>query len=120
MAKSTFVLRKILLIFSLLSILMCPLLYIAGEFFTNSLSFLEPVVCPSGMQLGRTTESISNPQGNATASYMVCTDGNEEVNVTGKMLVILFGVAILGLVLLVTWALTGPSKKPDVPKFKME
>jgi len=51
---------------------------------------------------------------------MICTDGNEKVDVTGKMLIILFGVAILGVVLLVTWALTGPSKEPDVPDFKSE
>ena len=120
MAKSTLLLRKILLICSFLIILMCPLLYVAGAFFTSSLSFLEPVVCPSGMHLGRTTESISDARGNVTASYLICTDGNEEVDVTGKMLIILFGVAILGVALLVTWALTGPSKEPDVPDFKIE
>lgn len=120
MAKGTLVLRKILLILAILSMLMCPLLYIAGEFFTSSLSFLEPIVCPSGMHLGRTTETISDSRGNATASNMVCTDGNEEVDVTGKMLIIIFGVAILGAVLLVAWALTGPSKEPDVASFKME
>ena len=120
MTKFTLVLRRILLIFAFLSILMCPLLYIAGEFFTGSLSFLEPVVCPSGMHLGRTTESVSDARGNATASYIICTDGDEEVDATGRMLVILFGVAILGGVLLVTWALTGPSKEPDVPIVKIE
>ena len=114
MIKPVLVLRKTLLILSLLSILMCPLLFIAGQFFTDSLNFLEPVICPSGMHLGRITESISDPRGNATASYLVCTDDNEQVDVTGKMLVILFGVAILGVILLVTWALTGTDKEPDV------
>ncbi len=120
MAKSTLVLRKILLVFSFLVILMCPLLYVAGEFFPGSLSFLEPVVCPPGMRLVQTTESISDIRGNTTASSMICTDGNEKVDVTGKMLIILFGVAILGVALLVTWALTGPSQEPDVPDFKGE
>jgi len=112
--------RKILLIFALFTILMCPLFFIAGQFFTSSLSFLEPVICPSGMHLDQETESISDPRGNATASYSICTDGNEEVDVTGKILVMLFGVAILGVTLLVTWALTDSGKEPDVPEIKME
>jgi len=120
MTKRAYVFQKILLIFAVLSILMCPLLFIAGQFFTNSLSFLEPVICPSGLHLDQTTESISDPRGNATASYIVCTDGNEQVDVTGKMLAILFGVAIFGVALLVTWALISPGKEPDVPKIKME
>lgn len=107
------------MIFALLNILMCPMLFIAGEFFPNSLGFLEPIICPSGMHLDRTTESISDPRGNAIASFSICTDGHEQVDVTGKLLVILFGVAILGVALIVTWALTGPSKEPGVPKIKM-
>jgi hypothetical protein len=120
MIKPVLVLRKILLVLSLLSILTCPLLFIAGQFFTSSLSFLEPVICPTGMHLDQETESISDPRGNATASYLVCTDDNEQVDVTGKMLVILFGVAILGVALLVTWALTDSGKEPDVSGIKME
>jgi len=37
-----------------------------------------------------------------------------------SMLIILFGVGILGVGLLVTWALIGPNKEPDVPKITME
>jgi hypothetical protein len=112
--------RKIWLIFAVFSILSCPLLFVGGNYFPTSLSFLEPILCPTGMHLDQTTESISDPRGNATASYSICTDGNEQVDVTGKMLVILFGVAILGVALLVTWALTGPGKEPDVSGIKME
>jgi hypothetical protein len=112
--------RKVLLIFALLNILMCPLLFVAGNFFPASLGFLEPVLCPQGMQLGATTESLSDPRGNVTASFSVCTDGRDQVDVTGKMLAILFGVAILGVVLLVAWALTGPAKEPEAPQFKPE
>jgi hypothetical protein len=38
MAKTAPALRKALLILSLLSILLCPFLYIASEFFTDSLA----------------------------------------------------------------------------------
>ena len=82
----------------------------------NSLPTLLPVLCPPGMHLKRTTKSISDPRGNATGSNLVCTDGNEEVDATGKMLGLLFGVAILGAVLLGTWTLTGPSEEADTPE----
>jgi len=120
MKKPVPVLRKILLIVALLTTLMCPLLFVGGQFFPSSLGFLEPIICPSGMHLDRVTESISDPRGNATSSNIICTDGQEDVDVTGKMLIILFGVAILGVGLLVTWVLTGPSKEPERPKITIE
>jgi hypothetical protein len=36
------------------------------------------------------------------------------------MLIILFGVGILGTVLLVIWALTGPGKEPEEAQFTVE
>ena len=120
MKKQTSVSRKILLKFALFTILMCPLLFIGGVFFPSSLGFLEPILCPSSMHLEQLTESISDPRGNVTAIYLDCTDGHERVDVTGKMLIILFGVGILGVGLLVTWALISPSKESDVPKITME
>ena len=120
MKKQTPVFRKILLIFALFNILLCPLLFVGGVFFPSSLVFLEPVLCPSGMHLEQSTESMSDARGNVTATYLACTDGREQVDVTGKMLIILFGVAILGVGFLVTWALIGPNKEPDVPEITME
>jgi hypothetical protein len=78
------------------------------------------MLCPSGMHLDQLTESISDPRGNATASYLICTDGREQVDVTGKMLIIHFGVGIVGVGLLVTWALMDLNKEPDIPKITME
>lgn len=120
MKKQTPVSRKILLIVALFTILMCPLLFIGGVFFPSSLVFLESILCPSGMHLDHSTESISDARGNATAFYLDCTDGHEQVDVTGKMLIILFGVGIVGVGLLLTWALIGPNKEPDIPKITME
>jgi hypothetical protein len=99
---------------------MRPLLFVGGRFFPSSIGFLKPILCPSGMYLESETESISDPRGNATASYLVCTDGHEQVDVTGKMLIILFVFGILGVGLLVTWALISPSKEPDAPKITVE
>ena len=120
MKKQTTVSRKILLILALFTILICPLLFIGGVFFPSSLVFLEPILCPSGMQLDQSTESISDARGNATALYLECMDGQERVDVTGKMLIILFGVGIVGVGLLVIWALISPSKESNVPKITME
>ena len=120
MTKRTPVLRKALLAGAIFMILMCPVLFVAGNFFPASLGFLEPALCPPGMQLGGTTESLSDPRGNVTASFSVCTDGREEVDVTGRMLAILFGVGIVGVVSIVAWALSGPTKEPETAKIKME
>jgi hypothetical protein len=114
------VLRKAVLASAIFMILMCPTLFVAGRYFPASLGFLESVLCPPGMELGSTTESLSDPRGNVTASYSVCTDGREEVDVTGKLLVILFGVGVVGVVSLVAWALSGPAKDQDDPELKPE
>ena len=111
MKKQSPVFRKILLILALFNILMCPVLFIGSEYFPSFLIYLEPILCPSGMHLEHLTESISDARGNTTASYLVCTDEHEQVDVTGRMLIILFGVAIIGGGLLVTWALISARKK---------
>ena len=116
MKKRTSVFRNLLLVIALFTILMCPLLFVGGVFFPSSLVFLEPILCPSGMHLDQSTESISDLRGNVTAIYSECTDGHERVDVTGKMLIILFSVGIVGVGLLVTWALISPNKESDVPK----
>ena len=119
MRKQSPLFHKILLILALFNILMSPLLLIGGVF-PSSLGFLEPVLCPSGIHLEKLTETISDARGNVTAIYLACTDEHEQVDVTGKMLIIPFGVGILGVGLLVTWAPIGPNKEIDVPKITME
>jgi hypothetical protein len=118
--KQTSLSQKILLILAFLTILICPLLFVGSVFFPSSLVFLEPILCPSDMHLDRSTESISDARGNATAIYLGCTDGHERVDVTEKLLIILFGVGFVGVGLMVTWALISPNKESDVPKITME
>lgn len=113
-------LRKLLLVVAILTILMCPLLFIGAQFFPDSLGFLEPVICPSGMHLERVTETVADDEGYATASFLNCTDGREEVDITGRMLIILFGVGILGVILLVFWALAGPGEAPEEAQIAVE
>jgi hypothetical protein len=72
----------------------------------------DPVLCPPGMHLDQTVESATDLRGNITATNAICTDDDQQVDVTGKMLLILFGLPILGVVLLVVWALSDSSEKP--------
>jgi hypothetical protein len=109
MSKS--ILLKILLVFAVLNILVCPVLFGLGAFAPQALRFLEPALCPPGMHLDSETRSQSDLRGNVVAVNTICSDGDQEVDATGKMLVILFGLPILGVILLVVWALSG-SKKP--------
>jgi hypothetical protein len=51
-------LRKLLLVVAILTILMCPILFSGAQFFPDTLGFLEPVICPSGMHLERVTETL--------------------------------------------------------------
>ena len=115
MPKSTIrILRKLLLVISLLNILMCPLTFFGMMFFPTALEFLSPVLCPPGMHLGNEIVSESDLRGNVTATYTICTDNRQKVDVTGKILVVLFGLPILGVILLVLWTFDGSGKKMEL------
>ncbi|MCP4540544.1 MAG: hypothetical protein GY832_25690 [Chloroflexi bacterium] len=105
------VLRKLLLIFALLNMLLCPVLFGLGTFAPDKLSFLEPVVCPAGMHLDRVTETRTDMRGTVTSLDAACTDGRQKVDATNKMALFVCGLPIMGGVLLVVWALASPSKK---------
>ena len=108
--STTCILRKLLLVISLLNILMCPITFFGMMFFPSKLGFLSPLLCPPGMHLGNETVSESDLRGNVTATYTTCTDGHQKIDVTGKTLGILFGLPILGVILLVIWALADSGK----------
>ena len=117
------VFRKILMLVALLTILMCPLLYIGVSFFPASIGFLEFILCPAGMQLDQVTEMETDPEGEdeeVRVSSVVCTNANKQVDITPRMLIILVGVGIMGVGLLVTWALFSPDKELEVPEITIE
>jgi hypothetical protein len=118
MFKST--LLKLLLLFSLLNMLMCPVLFGLVLFAPDKLGFLEPVVCPADMRLERKTSTQSTNvygqgQGNVTSISVFCTDGRQKVDVAGKMTLLAVGLPLLGGVLLVVWASVAWGRRTEEP-----
>jgi hypothetical protein len=91
----------------------CPLTMVLGAFTPENLSFLEPVVCPSGMHFDQMTESQTDLRGTVVALKAVCTDGEERVERTGMLALFVCGSPILIGILLVLPAFLTPSKKQD-------
>ena len=99
--KSHPVYRKLFPIFALLCISLCIFLFV-GAFFPQWFTFLEPVVCPDGMHLERDSYASVDEEGNNVTNYVaICTNGNREVDVTWKLLLIFAGVAVVDITLLV-------------------
>ena len=118
MSQISLALRSCLLVVAGLGLLSCPVLFAAGMFAPRALGFLDPVVCPPGMQLNNASSQQTNDEGNdVTAVNLVCTAaGAQPVDVTGKLLLVLFILPALGVAVLVVRALIpGPSASTAAP-----
>jgi hypothetical protein len=93
--------NKVLTYAALIVILLCPIVFLAGIFAPQALSFLDPVVCPDGYTLDRKVGAYLNEVGNeGTAVNMVCVEpAGDSVDVTPAMLGILGGIVVLAGVL---------------------
>ncbi len=114
----TSTLRKLLLIFALLNMLLCPVLFGLVLFAPDKLGFLDSVVCPTDMRLERETSTQTSNmqgqgQGNTTSISVFCTDGRKKVDAAGKMTLLAVGLPILGGVLLAVWAFVSVSKQTE-------
>jgi hypothetical protein len=107
MSQISGVLRSCLLVVAGLGLLSCPMLFGLGMLAPRALGFLDPVVCPPGMQLNNASSQQTNDEGNeVTAVNLVCTAaGARPVDVTGKILLVLFALPALGVAVLVVRAL---------------
>src|SRR5690349_21788624 len=94
--------RAGLLVIALIGFLSCPLLFAAGMFAPRTLAFLDPVVCPKGMQLDNRSYDTTDMEGNdVTAVDLICTsEGQTPVDATARMLQALFGLPILASIVL--------------------
>jgi hypothetical protein len=106
MSKSTT--NKGLMTLGLIFIFACILLFLAGMFAPRAIGFLDGLVCPDGMQLGKDTQQQVNDEGNTVdATTTVCVgEGRAAVDVTPRMLALLFGLAIAGGVFII-WSVGG-------------
>jgi hypothetical protein len=91
----------------------CPLTMVLGAFTPENLSFLEPVVCPSGMHFDQLTETQTDLEGTVVALRAVCTDGEERVEKTGRLALFVCGSPVLVGVLLILPAFFSTGKKQD-------
>lgn len=92
----------------LIFIFACVLLFAAGMFAPRTLGFLDGMLCPDGMQLDRRVQQQVDSEGNnVDAVTTVCVgEGRAAADVTPQMLVILFGLALVGGVF-IFWSVGG-------------
>jgi hypothetical protein len=100
--------NKGLMTVGLVFIFACLLLFLAGMFAPRAIGFLDGLVCPQGMQLSNHTEQQVDSDGNdVDATSTVCVgEGQAAVDVTPKMLTLLFALAIIGGAFIV-WSVGG-------------
>jgi hypothetical protein len=97
----------------ILVIVACPLAMVLGAFTPENLRFLEPALCPPGMHLDRVTESQTDLRGTVVALDATCTDGEQRVDVTGRLALFVCGTPVLIGILLVLPAFFSPGKKKE-------
>ena len=111
--KNSRVFQMFIRVFLLLNILVCPLVFIGMMFAPQMIGFLEPVVCPSGMEMETVTEEQEDSEGDMVLFATVnCVDGRDSVDVSWKVLGIMFGFPALG-VLAFFFAPTSSSEKDE-------
>ena len=108
----------LLRVFLLLNFLVCPYMFIGAMFAPQIIEFLEPVVCPEGMEMERQLEDVIDSEGDrVTQATLHCVDGRESKDVSWKMILIMLGFPALGVVVFF-YAPTSSLKKEE-DKYKI-
>lgn len=111
--KNSRLFQSLMRLFLFLNLLVCPFMFIGAMFAPNMISFLEPVVCPDGMEMEIITEQTQDMEGDdVTMATTHCVDGRESMDVTWKVLLIMLGFPALG-VLVFLVAPTSSLKKEE-------
>lgn len=99
------------------SFLLCPTLFLTASFAPRLLGFLDSAVCPDGGQIGRLVSSQSDLRGNVTSVNWVCnTAGGEAVDITWKVLLILFTLPAIGIAALLLRPIKENPPGANVPR----
>lgn len=102
---------KLLMVFLVLTLLVCPYIFVGMMFVPQAINFLEPVICPGDMDMKVVQETGYDSDGSFTKATIECTNGRDTVGATWKMFLIMFGIPAIGIALF----LISPSTKPQEP-----
>ncbi|MFN2143721.1 MAG: hypothetical protein ACK2T7_00135 [Anaerolineales bacterium] len=96
-----------------LTLLACPFIFIGMTFAPQMLGFLEPAICPDGMHLETRSEEAEDMEGEPITQWTThCTGVGQSVDVTWKVMGIMFGIPALGVLIFVL----APTSKPKEEK----
>jgi hypothetical protein len=90
--------RKLIIIFVLLSLAVCPYVFVGIMFAPQAISFLEPVVCPDDMTMEMESSQRRDSEGTHTSVEVICVDNQRDVDVTWKLALIMLGFPALGVI----------------------
>ena len=96
MIKESRVFQKLLVVFLLANVLVCPYTFLGMMFFPQAIGFLEPVLCPHDMQMTNETEVGSDYEGNYLRSHVVCFNEQKKADITWKVMLIMLGFPAFG------------------------
>jgi hypothetical protein len=103
--------QKLLILFLLLTLSACPLVFVGMLFFPQAISFLEPVVCPDDMQMEVVSEQGSDRHGSYVMADVFCIGNKQDIDITWKAALIMLGLPTFGVI--VYLVMPSPSKNQD-------
>ena len=111
MSTASNVFQKLVIIFMLINIAVCPFVFLGMMFFPQAIAFLEPVVCPENMSMETEHSKGYDEDGSYTQSNVICVDNQREVDITWKVLLIMFGFPAFGVIVFFIMPTSG--KEPE-------
>jgi len=91
--------KKLLVVFLLLTLLVCPYIFVGLMFAPQAIRFLEPLVCPTGMEMEVVHSTGYDEEGESILQANIeCTDDRDTVQTTWKMFLIMFGIPVIGII----------------------
>ena len=96
MSGKSSALKKLMIGFFLVTLLVCPFIYLGAMFSPNSLSLFEPLVCPQGMEMQIHPQPEASQRSNLLRSTVECTNSQETIKANENLLLIMVGIPIFG------------------------
>jgi len=96
MSNHSSTLKKLMTGFFLITFLVCPFIYLGTAFFPGTVSLLEPLVCPPGMEMKIQPQAEADRPGTLLRSGVTCTNSQETIKADENLLLLMVGIPILG------------------------